>query len=136
MMVFFRGDECVRNDGSGSDDEESEYIASDNQDSDSDSPLEDSDNDLADGDDELCNVHVAVGRAILGFSAGTRNDNEENESETERSQDTQGSINTVRWMPQSQNTQLGSQHTQGSIKTSQHQAQTQEDPASKRLRWR
>ncbi|KAK8696207.1 hypothetical protein V6N13_001344 [Hibiscus sabdariffa] len=82
-MVFFRGDECVRNDGSGSDDEESEYIASDNQDSDSDSPLEDSDNDLADGDDELCNVHVAVGRAILGFSAGTRNDNEENESETE-----------------------------------------------------
>ncbi|KAK8554214.1 hypothetical protein V6N12_031183 [Hibiscus sabdariffa] len=52
------------------------------------------------------------------------------------SQNTQGSVNTVRWMPQSQNLQSGSLHTQGSIKTSQHQAQTQEDPASKRPRWR
>ncbi|KAK8655675.1 hypothetical protein V6N13_108247 [Hibiscus sabdariffa] len=52
------------------------------------------------------------------------------------SQNTQGSINTFRWMLQSQDPQSGSQHTQGSIKTSQHQAQTQEDPASKRLRWR
>ncbi|KAK8616093.1 hypothetical protein V6N13_017657 [Hibiscus sabdariffa] len=57
--------------------------ASDNQDSDYDSLLEDSDNDLADGDDEVCNVVVAVSRDIFGFSAGTRNDNEENESETE-----------------------------------------------------
>ncbi|KAK8683943.1 hypothetical protein V6N13_039986 [Hibiscus sabdariffa] len=44
---------------------------------------EDSDNDLADGDDEVCNVVVAISTDILGFSAGTRNDNQENESETE-----------------------------------------------------
>ncbi|KAK9027911.1 hypothetical protein V6N11_067732 [Hibiscus sabdariffa] len=174
------------NDGSASDDEELEYIAFDNQDSDSDSSLEDSENDLADGDDEVCHVHVVVVRDIPRFSAGTRNDNEENGSETKSkgsnslhsvrrstsfnaagsrkqnqlgsqhpqgsinivrwmpqsqnlqtgSQNTQGSINTFRWMLQSQDPQSGSQHTQGSIKTSQHQAQTQEDPASKRLRWR
>ncbi|KAK8655674.1 hypothetical protein V6N13_108246 [Hibiscus sabdariffa] len=76
------GGECVRNDGSASDDEELEYIAFDNQDSDSDSSLEDSENDLADGDDEVCHVHVVVVRDIPRFSAGTRNDNEENGSET------------------------------------------------------
>ncbi|KAL4333847.1 hypothetical protein GQ457_07G010930 [Hibiscus cannabinus] len=76
------GDECVRNYGNASDDEELEYIASDNQDSNFDSLLEDSDNDLVDGDDEVCNVVVAVSRDILGFSAGTRNGNQENESET------------------------------------------------------
>ncbi|KAL4369679.1 hypothetical protein GQ457_05G019940 [Hibiscus cannabinus] len=61
--------DSVRNDGSASNDEESEYIASDNQDSDFDSLLEDSDNDLADGDDEVCNVVVAASRDILGFSS-------------------------------------------------------------------
>ncbi|KAK8627531.1 hypothetical protein V6N13_135140 [Hibiscus sabdariffa] len=64
-----RSVEYVKNDDNSRDDEESEYIAYDNQDSDSVCPLEDNDNDMADGDDEVCDVHVGVGRDIPRFNA-------------------------------------------------------------------